>query len=75
MVDTAQQCAKGSSTVALPDDHAIHRAVPVEAQLRLPGKVTRVVHAVVLEALHQVARVHVGDDQRVHLCAAGVRHC
>jgi len=75
LVDTAQRCVKGPGTVALPDDHAIDRAVPVEAQLRLPGEVGRVAHAVVLEALQQVARVHVGDDQRVYLCAAPLQCC
>ena len=55
------------STIALADGDAVRRAVPVEAQLRLPGKVAHVAHAVVLEAFHKVARMHIRDDERVDL--------
>ena len=54
-------------TIALADGDAVRCAVPVEAQLRLPGKVAHVVHAILCEALHQVARMHIRDDERIDL--------
>ena len=67
------QCTCGSmwqkarGTIALADGDAVRCAVPVEAQLRLPGKVAHVIYPILLEAPHQVARVHIRDDERVDL--------
>ena len=58
---------KAGSTIALANGDAVRRAVPVRAQLRLPGKVAHVINAVVLEALHKIAGMHVRDDDRVDL--------
>lgn len=54
-------------TIALADGDAVRCAVPVKAQLRLPGKVARVIRAILLEAPHQVARMHIRDDERIDL--------
>lgn len=58
---------EAGSTIALADGDTVCRAVPVRAQLRLPGKVAHVIHAGLLKARHQVSRMHIRDDERVNL--------
>lgn len=42
-------------------------AVPVEPQLRLPLKLPLVEDGILDEPINDVSRMHVDDDQRVHL--------
>jgi len=52
---------------ALPDINVIPRTVPVEAQLALPRKFTCVHDGVAHKGVHDVARMHVDDDEGVDL--------
>ena len=54
-------------TIALANGNVVCCAVPVKSQLRLPGKVAHVINAVLLEAPHKVARMHIRDDECVDL--------
>eukprot|EP00968_Pinguiococcus_pyrenoidosus_P001317 scaffold58_cov256-Pinguiococcus_pyrenoidosus.AAC.12 len=54
---------------ALADQAVVDVAVPVEAQLRLPRELLLIEDRVAHEAVHDVSRVHVDDQQGVDLLA------
>ena len=56
-------------TCALPCDDVINIAVPVVAQLRLPGKVVHVHDGVPYIQIDDVPRMHIQNDERVDLAS------
>ena len=64
--------AKVESARALVDDDVVLVPVPTEPQLGLPGKLPRVENRVAHKVVDDVSRVHVDDDEAVHLLAVVV---
>ena len=56
-------------TCALPDHEVISSAVPVEAQLRFPGKLSSVHDRVSDKRLNDVTSVDISDDEGIDLLA------